>query len=389
MHICFLCSEYPPINNGGVGAYTQSLGRGLVKKGHDVTVIGFYRQKSRTEENDEGVKLIKLPDAKLPGIKYYQKARMLEKEILARHKESSIDLIEGPNSANALLSSKLPMAVLMRFHGGHRYFAHTTGRKTLRRRILLEDRALKNSDFYCSVSKFNAQANKILLAKPDMPIDVIYNSVDTDIFTPDPQIKPVKGLFLFIGTIAEKKGVKQLIGAIPTVLEQNPTAALWLVGKDWIDKNTGRNLRKDLEKEIPDKFKDRVVFKGPKPHNEIKDLMNTAEICVFPSLMEAHPVVWLEAMSCARPIVASNTGAAEEIITHLETGFLCNPYRPEKIAEALLYMLEHREEAKEMGLKARTWIIENLSRDQIINENIAMFERIVDEHKSKKSIGVS
>ncbi|MGB0526005.1 MAG: glycosyltransferase family 4 protein [Flammeovirgaceae bacterium] len=384
MHICFLCHEYPPVNIGGIGAFTQSLARGLVQKGFAVSVVGLYNVEKEILEDDQGVQLYKVPKAKASKLNFIFNKKRIKKKLLKLHAEKPIDLLEGPNSANALLPNPLPFPVVMRFHGGHRYFAHTTGRKPIPIRRYLEDQAIKNSNFYCAVSKYNADAIKLLLRKPQMPIEVIYNPVDSNIFKPDDSIPIEEGLILFVGTIAEKKGVAQLMEAIPQVLDKNPKAKLWLVGRDWTNPYNGQNLRKELERKIPPQYKDRAVFKGPLPHNEIKPMLNRAQVCVFPSLMEGHPVVWLEAMACAKAIVGSNTGAAYEIITEGETGLLCNPFSPDDIARALNQMLADKEASYQMGINAREWIINTLTRETILDKNASFFQACIKQYKQKQ-----
>lgn len=388
MHLCFLCHEYPPVNIGGIGAFTQSLARGLVKKGVKVSVVGLYKVDREEVIEDQGVTLYKLPQAKIPKINFLLNKSKLKKKLEEIHAKDPIDLLEGPNSGNASLANNLPYPTVMRFHGGHRYFAHTTGRKPIPIRRFLEDLSIKKSDFFCAVSKYNADAIKLLLRKPEMPIEVIYNPVDSNIFKPDPSVPIEEGLMLFVGTIAEKKGVIQLIEAAPKVLRENSKAKLWLVGRDWINPYTGKNLRKELEDKIPAEFKDRIVFKGPLPHTEIKPMLNKAQLCVFPSLMEGHPVVWLEAMACAKALVGSNTGAAYEIITEGETGMLCNPFSPDDIARALLQMLESKEKSEEMGRNAREWILNTLTKETILDKNYSFFKECIAKHKQNKSIHV-
>ena len=63
LHIGFICNEYPGIGpNGGIGSFTQELGKALVPKGHAVTVFGVYKhiKKKITIEKD-GVKAIGIP----------------------------------------------------------------------------------------------------------------------------------------------------------------------------------------------------------------------------------------------------------------------------------------------------------------------------------------
>jgi glycogen synthase len=42
MNILYICDEYPPGPNGGIGSVVQNLARELVKQGHKVYVVGLY-----------------------------------------------------------------------------------------------------------------------------------------------------------------------------------------------------------------------------------------------------------------------------------------------------------------------------------------------------------
>ena len=68
-----------------------------------------------------------------------------------------------------------------------------------------------------------------------------------------------------------------------------------------------------------------VSYIGSVEYNKIKDYINSASICVFPTFAEALPVSWIEAMAMKKPIVASNIGWATEIIDNEVNGFLENP----------------------------------------------------------------
>ena len=59
MNILFICDEYPPSVNGGIGSITQILSRELVNRGHNVCVVGLYtfEDKAADYEIDNGVKI--------------------------------------------------------------------------------------------------------------------------------------------------------------------------------------------------------------------------------------------------------------------------------------------------------------------------------------------
>ena len=58
----------------------------------------------------------------------------------------------------------------------------------------------------------------------------------------------------------------------------------------------------------------RVEFLGARRHDEMPGLLSSAELAVFPSLIEATSVAALEAMACELPVAASNVGGLPEIV---------------------------------------------------------------------------
>ena len=42
MKILFYCNEYPPYPTGGIGSVTKIVAEELVKRGHEIFVVGYY-----------------------------------------------------------------------------------------------------------------------------------------------------------------------------------------------------------------------------------------------------------------------------------------------------------------------------------------------------------
>jgi glycosyltransferase involved in cell wall biosynthesis len=67
------------------------------------------------------------------------------------------------------------------------------------------------------------------------------------------------------------------------------------------------------------------------------------------SLWEGLPIVFFEAMSAGKPIVANNVDGAGDVVIDGETGFLVPPRQPSKMAERILYLLNNEKRCSEMG----------------------------------------
>ncbi len=131
---------------------------------------------------------------------------------------------------------------------------------------------------------------------------------------------------------SEVKGHKYLITAFKKVSEKRDDVLLILVGdgklRGKLESLAGRLL-----------LKERVIFAGAKPHNEIPLWMNAADLFVLPSLSEGNPTVMFEALGVGLPFVGTAVGGVPEVITSEEYGLLCPPKDPECLAEKILIAL--------------------------------------------------
>ena len=79
---------------------------------------------------------------------------------------------------------------------------------------------------------FAAETTRKLMGLGDIPIEVLPNPVDTRLFRPYPDIPVRDGLIVFTGGLREKKGIRQLTQAMSQVIDQIPSACLWIHGAD-------------------------------------------------------------------------------------------------------------------------------------------------------------
>ena len=70
MHICYLSSEYPLWQNGGLGSFLQTISRQLVLMGHKVTILGIGKVDNEIIIDDKGVQIYRLPKPKFSYFKF-------------------------------------------------------------------------------------------------------------------------------------------------------------------------------------------------------------------------------------------------------------------------------------------------------------------------------
>lgn len=380
MHICFLCNEYPPGAHGGVGSVTQTLARALVRRGHEATAIGFYPPSRAGESSDEGVRVVRLPHTRVRGAGFVANGARLRHTLREIHRANPVHVLEGPEASLAMVSKDFPAAKVIRMHGGHRFFAVTLGARPRAWRSWLESRSFERADHLCAVSDFVGRTTRELVGFGERrSVEVLPNPIDVEVFSPAPCETEEPGLIVFVGTVCEKKGVRQLIEAMPAVVARAPYARLLVVGRDGRDDTTGRSYTERLRRAMPVYLHGRVEFAGAVERASLPGLLARASVCVYPSHMEALPVAWLEAMAMGKAVVASRTGPGAEVIEDGVSGLLCNPHDPASIADAVMLLLEDTGLRRSLGRWARVRAVERFSLDVMAARNEDFYRRCAGE----------
>jgi glycosyltransferase involved in cell wall biosynthesis len=156
---------------------------------------------------------------------------------------------------------------------------------------------------------------------------------------------------LYVGRLSPEKGVAVLIKAFSDI--RNKDAILTIAGE------TSGDYARQLMNDVPANTKNRIRFPGFQNQQELKKLYSEHSIFVVPSVCyENLPNVVLEGMAHARPSVVSRLGSLTETVKDGETGFHFEANSAQDLALKLDYLIENKEIAKEMGKKARTYVIQ-------------------------------
>ncbi len=127
------------------------------------------------------------------------------------------------------------------------------------------------------------------------------------------------------------------------VKTRHPEAKLVICGRD-------KRMKKKLE-ELAKRLgiEEDVLFVGEVKRSDISYYFAACDVFVIPSLSEGMPNAALEAMACAKPIVATNVGGLPEIVIDGVNGFLVKPKDPEALAEKICILLDNEEMRLKMG----------------------------------------
>ena len=203
------------------------------------------------------------------------------------------------------------------------------------RYVLWKERALFESPTLAAVicnSSMVRDEIKLKFGVADEKLRVIYNAVDTEVFSPALRtyraalrahhgIPDEAIIFLLVGSGYERKGV---IAAIDALANLPPPAHLVIVGRE---SRMARYTRHARERGVVD----RVTFAGPQ--QDPKPYFGAADVFLLPTLYDPLPNAALEAMACALPVITSTKSGVAELVAGADAGLVCGSRDSTALAE--------------------------------------------------------
>lgn len=164
---------------------------------------------------------------------------------------------------------------------------------------------------------------------------VVYNMVGDEFhYTPTQQASKIR--FVATGSLIYRKGFDLLAKAFGTLHLPKDKWELTIIGE-----GTERaNLQKQIETAG---FSNNIHLVGSKNKIEIVKILNESDVFVLPSRNETFGVVYIEAMACGLPVIATPCGGPEEFVNE-KNGLLVPVDDVEALAKAIQYMYEHHQD---------------------------------------------
>ena len=245
--------------------------------------------------------------------------------------------------------------------------------KPTRRRIT--NRLVKKIDAFVSVS----QVTKIRFLEwanlPDYKGFILPNAVQADRFGPGPKRPDLlnryglenKTVLMTVGRLSSSdqyKGFDETMELLPELKEKIPDIAYLIVGN-------GSDRQRLEAKAMSLGVAERVVFTGYIPETEKADHYRLSDAYVMPGSGEGFGIVYLEAMACGIPVVASKVDGSREAVRDGELGILVDPANRDEIKAGILKALKEWRKGVPEGLSYFSY--ENFSYrvNEIINKIVA------------------
>jgi glycosyltransferase involved in cell wall biosynthesis len=401
---------------GGVESIVWDVGQRLAERGHDVTLFGG---RGKIDRPAPGVRVRRYPYI---ARETWGRARVLRKSLnllkllerLSMAAWAVPDLMAGRfDIVQVVKPYDFPVAAHVRHYGGARMVYNSHGTDFFPGDILFR----RSIDGAFACSRYNAT---MVEAHYHVPIGVSYNGYDSGLFRPVPPDPALRArhapdgapLLLYAGRLVTFKGIDHLLDAVALlngvpperVLAQEPSKdtsrqADKQTSEGGLSPSLAVSLSPSLAVSRPPRLvlagegphranlearaarlgiADRVSFLGAVPHTDLPALHAASDLFVMPSTdHETFCLAACEAMSCARPVVASRTGGLVEVVRDGESGLLATPGDPADLAAKIGALLSDAALRARMGAAGREWTLEMFTWEKVIARMLACYDRVL------------
>lgn len=208
-------------------------------------------------------------------------------------------------------------------------------------------RGLRAADHICAVSSAGAATLQPLV--PKRPVTVVDNAVAVQSFTPSTAHRQPPTI-VYVGTLSQRKGLPDLIGALDLLRENGLTEWQLAVvgGSAEVGAAEGQQIRSCVAAAGLSSS-----LLGPLDAEGVRAALTSSDIFVLPSYLEGQPLALLEAMAAGLAVVATRVGANPDVIRDGVDGLLVEPGDVAGLAAALTRLLTQPRLRSQLGAAAR------------------------------------
>lgn len=238
--------------------------------------------------------------------------------------------------------------------------------------------AIEQADAVTAVSQW-LKDETIREFDPKVPVEVIHNFIDTELFRPDlsqawagshictqdhPQL-------IHVSNFRPVKRAPEAIEILAKVLKRRP-ACLLMVG-DGPDLHVAITRAKELG------ITEQVVFAGNR--EDVAHLLAASQIMLMPSSSESFGLAALEAMACGCPVVASRIGGLPELIQDGVDGYLCDLGDLDCMANNVVDLLDNADKLAGFKQRARQRAMEVFNIEQVVPRYENVYEGLMQQKR--------
>jgi len=208
---------------------------------------------------------------------------------------------------------------------------------------------------------------------PTSRLKVIYNGIDTKIFSPGEDVRREDNIILMVmsrDTIV--KGLRFLLEALSELRKQYDLRLVVV----------GQTMGDGVTEKLMDRLgiTDSVIFYNQIDTDELIRLYRTATIVAVPSTYEGFGLPAAEAMSCGAPVVSTTAGALPEIVGN--AGILVPPADSKSLVNAIKGLIENPHRLRELSILGRKRILEQFSWKDAARKTADVYSEAIDSKRS-------
>jgi glycosyltransferase involved in cell wall biosynthesis len=214
---------------------------------------------------------------------------------------------------------------------------------------------------------------------PNLPIKVIYNSVDVNYFSPGTTNLPVDTIKIgLVATFARWKGHDVFLKAAANLLREHPNLNVhfYIVGGA-IYETKGSQFSEQELRELSSTLQiaNKVEFLGFQQN--IADIYRWLDIVIHASTQpEPFGLAIVEAMACKKPVIVSQAGGAAELFTHNYDAVGVPPGDSAALASAILHLIDNPKLCKSLSENARSTVIKRFNHQHLATQILTLYNSI-------------
>jgi N-acetyl-alpha-D-glucosaminyl L-malate synthase BshA len=367
---------------GGSGVVATELGLELAQRGHEIHFIS-YAQPIRLRGAEPNIHYHEVEVSRYPLFDYPPYDLALATRMAEVAQLYALDLLHVhyaiPHSVSAMLARQMlaagPRAQRLPFvttlHG-----TDITLVGLDRSYLPITRYSIEQSDGVTAISNYLRDRTQRVFDVKN-PIEVIYNSVNCDVYYRNPVAAEEmrreyalgnQRVLVHLSNFRPVKRLTDVIEIFDRVRKQIPSKLL-LIG-DGPDRSVAEWLA--VQKGIHDD----VLFLGKQ--DQIYDKLSIADIMLLPSELESFGLAALEAMACEVVPISTRAGGVPEVVDHGNTGYLADVGDVDTMARYAIELLNHEQRLREMGKQARAAAMERFCSTKIVKQYEDFYRRVLE-----------
>ena len=239
----------------------------------------------------------------------------------------------------------------------------------------LQKYALKKVGGVIAPSKAIADALQQQQIFPPKKIQLIYNGIDLEHFTPVVKNENEKFTVGTIGHLAPIKGHDVFVRAAEIVLRKRQDVRFVIVGEDKSRSGENRRAIENLIAELD--LQTHVELAGWT--NDVRPFLEKFDVFVSAARSEPFGLVIIEAMAARIPIIATRSEGASEIIEDDASGVLIPLENPEKLAQGILDLADNPVRCERLANAGQRRVEDNFSLEKMVSETEEFYRRVLEK----------